>query len=114
VIELAWPPRVLHPNARPHFHQKAKAAKAYREVAYWTTKATALVIPQRPVLSITFFPPDRRRRDIDGMLSSIKAGLDGISDALEVDDSLFSLRLSRAEPVKGGRVVITFQTEAQS
>lgn len=109
VIVLAWPPRDLHPNSRPHYHAKAKAAKAYREAAYWLTEqAMGRATYQHPlVLDIEFYPPDKRRRDLDGMLSAIKSGLDGIADALKVDDSEFGLSLSRGQPVKGGRVVVT-------
>lgn len=114
MIELPWPPKELSPNGRVHFHAKARAAKAYREAAYWTAKS-------RPVgngdignggeltLCIRFFPPDKRRRDLDNMLSSIKAGLDGIADALEVNDQRFAFNISRAQPVKGGKVVVILQ-----
>lgn len=108
-IELPWPPRELHPNARPHFHVKAKAAKSYRESAYWLTKAA---LPEGGnVLRIQFLPPDRRRRDLDGMLSSIKSGIDGIADAMEVDDHMFDFNLSRGAPVKGGKVIVEVETQ---
>ena len=35
------------------------------------------------------YAKDRRRRDEDGMLSSLKSTLDGIADAMGVDDSVF-------------------------
>lgn len=106
MIVLAWPPKELHPNARTHFRVKAPITKAYREAAYWLTKQRALQIDKRgPVrLSLVFFPPDKRRRDLDGMFSSMKAALDGISDALGVDDQLFEFKLSRSLPCKGGKV----------
>lgn len=57
-------------------------------------------------LNITFNPPDRRRRDLDNMLAACKAYLDGISDALGVDDSNFKLTIQKGEVVKGGQVVV--------
>jgi len=39
MIILPWPPRELHPNARPHFHAKAQATKAYRIAATYTALA---------------------------------------------------------------------------
>jgi Holliday junction resolvase RusA-like endonuclease len=39
---------------------------------------------------VTFYAPDRRRRDGDGILASLKATFDGIADAgVIVDDSGF-------------------------
>ncbi len=105
IVTLPWPPKELNPNARTHFHAKAKIAKVYREAAYWTVYGAKQ--PPNPVtLSITFHAPDKRKRALDNMLSSIKAGLDGIADALGVNDERFALILRRAEPVKGGRVTV--------
>ena len=111
MISLDWPPRDLHPNARPHFHAKASAAKAYREAAYWTAynadcifaAPTETGVPA----TIRFYPPDKRRRDLDGMLSSVKAGIDGIADAYSLNDyQINPITIERCEPVKGGRVVV--------
>jgi len=55
---------------------------------------------------IIFYPPSKARRDLDGMLSSIKAGLDGIADALEVDDCRFRLRIDLGDVKKGGAIEI--------
>ena len=49
---------------------------------------------KRPVIatpvkfSITFYCPDRRRRDIDNLLASLKPSLDGIAQATGIDDSV--------------------------
>ncbi len=112
-LELSWPPRELSPNARTHFRTKAPITKAYREAAYWRAfDADALFQPpDGPVmLALTFHPPDKRRRDLDGMFSSIKAGLDGIADALEVNDHRFEFTLRRSDPIKGGKVVINIRS----
>lgn len=108
MIELSWPPRALHPNARVHWGQRSKAAKAYRREAWVLTNAAKPVVDKTaPVgLRIEFFPPDNRRRDTDGMLSAIKSGIDGIADALGVDDSRFMFAMCRRAPVEGGKVVI--------
>lgn len=104
-VTLLWPPKELSPNARTHFHAKAKIAKVYREAAYWSAHGRKFPADAL-TLSITFYPPDKRKRDLDNMLSSIKAGLDGIADALGVNDERFALILRRAAPVKGGRVTV--------
>lgn len=109
-IILPWPPKELSPNARIHFRAKAAAVKAYREQAYWIARA-AEVPPVGTdggiALRFDFHPPDKRRRDLDNMLASIKSGVDGIADALCVDDQRFGFWLSREAPVKGGRIVVT-------
>ena len=105
IIDLPFPPRDLHPNARVHWARKAKATKAAREVAQWMSCAYGpLDGVERLDVTITFFPPDNRRRDIDGMLSASKALIDGIAESLEVDDSRWSIALRRGEPVAGGTV----------
>jgi len=40
-------------------------------------------------LLIDAYPPDNRRRDADGVLASLKSALDGVADALGIDDHRF-------------------------
>ena len=65
-------------------------------------------LPPRNVdVTIVFTPPDRRRRDVDGMLSALKPTLDGIAEGLGVDDSRFNpVHIHRGEPIQGGKVTI--------
>lgn len=111
-LELPWPPRELHPNARVHFMRRAAAAKACREQAYWLAREAYNLSPVRVkdrdaiLVSLTFHPPDKRRRDLDGMLTSSKNQLDGIADALGINDQLFEFNLKRAEPIKGGKILV--------
>lgn len=68
--------------------------------------------PQKGPLSVslTFHPPDARRRDLDNCLASCKAQIDGIADALGVNDSLWQIRLSMGEPLRPhGEVVVTVE-----
>jgi crossover junction endodeoxyribonuclease RusA len=104
IIDLPFPPRDLHPNARVHWTRKARATKAAREVAQWMSCAYGPIEAERLNVTLTFFPPDNRRRDIDGMLSASKALIDGVADSLEVDDSKWNFTLRRGEVVKGGTV----------
>ena len=108
---LPWPPRELHPNARVHWGKRAKFAKIERlGAAYLTMMAgwPAEKLPEgRLHLWIDFYPPDRRKRDDDGLLASMKAARDGIADALGVDDSRFvSHPWVKDEVRKGGEVRI--------
>jgi crossover junction endodeoxyribonuclease RusA len=107
-INLPWPPKQLSPNAREHFHTRASHARTYREAAYWLTRTSEVIAPAdgEIALRIDFHPPDARKRDLDNMLASIKSGLDGLADALCVNDQRFALHLHRQAPVKGGAVIV--------
>lgn len=107
-ITLPWPAKALHPNARVHWATKARAAKAARAYAGWATKASKVRVDGEGAitLKITFYPPDNRRRDLDGMFSSLKNGVDGIADSLGVNDFRFRYTLEIGEVVKGGYVLI--------
>jgi crossover junction endodeoxyribonuclease RusA len=104
-VVLPWPPSALRPNASSpgNWRKKANAAKAY--------KADCILLVPKSIcegthLAITFFPPDRRRRDLDNMLAAFKWGVDAIASVMGVDDYQFSLSLKRGDPVKGGLVVV--------
>lgn len=108
-IVFPWPSSDLSPNARIHYHAKAKQIKLARESAYYTARNASIAPMQHDgeiMVHITFNPPTRRRFDLDGLLSRCKAMLDGLADALEIDDYRFALTLRRGEVVKGGQVVI--------
>lgn len=52
-------------------------------------------------VSLTFLPPDRRRRDLDNLIASMKSGLDVLADALGVDDNRFKLSAELADEIGG-------------
>jgi len=91
LIELPWPPKELSPNARVHRMQKAAKAKKYRELCRIIALASKLTPPAdgKIHLDILFYPPDRRKRDLDNLLASIKSGIDGIADAWKINDTRF-------------------------
>jgi Holliday junction resolvase RusA-like endonuclease len=109
VIDLPWPHPHLSPNARVHWSKLARAKAAQRTLAHWMAYKAyrAFGSPQLigPVdVHCEFAPPDKRRRDMDNMLASIKAALDGVSAVIGVDDSKWRLSMHVAPPVKDGRV----------
>lgn len=110
-LTLPWPARELHPNARLHWAAKAKHTKKARSYAAWAAEAAGVgkLRPGHLNVSIQFMAPDNRRRDTDGMISSVKAYLDGIADATGVDDSNFNLTIKRADPIKGGLVRVQIE-----
>lgn len=110
-VTLPWPPRCLHPNDRSHWRIVRAAAKTARNDAFLLTRVAAergkpLFVDGKASIRLTFCPPNRRKHDLDGCLSANKAALDGIADALGLDDSKFALALNRGPVVKGGAVYV--------
>lgn len=91
-IKLPWPPKNLSPNARVHWSKKSSAAKVYRQQC-WALAMEAGVQHHDWIGSvdvyIEFYPPDKRRRDDDNLVSSFKSGRDGLANAMGIDDSNF-------------------------
>ncbi len=109
-ISLPWPSPKLSPNARVHFKRKAAIAAKYRSACRLLASQVRPAFPAegRVPITITFHEPDRRNRDIDNMLASIKALLDGLCDSWGVNDKRFRpVTLDVGEPVKGGLVRVT-------
>jgi crossover junction endodeoxyribonuclease RusA len=113
MIELPWPSSELSQNARTHHAVKARAVKKARNDAFWLTKAVndgSLKDADSLRAKIEFCPPDYRRRDLDNVFGSLKSALDGISDALGIDDSRWREYILCIGPVeKGGRVIVTLE-----
>lgn len=118
-LTLPWPPKALSPNARVHHMVKAGAAKAYKHDCAWRTTvslAATVALARGPYapsegpikLALEFWPPSKRRMDIDNALARFKYGLDGIALALGVDDSRFELSIKfGAAGGKKGTVSVT-------
>ena len=87
---LPWPPKECNPNARVHWAIKRRAVQNARHEAYMCAleaRWNRVTWPEgRLYFWIDFFPPDRRARDDDNLLSAFKPARDGISDALGIDD----------------------------
>lgn len=105
-FEFPWPPKEVTPNFKRshHWTKYHKHIKAYREQCGWIAKR---IKPDRYEFTVIFYPPDKRKRDHDGMIGSFKAGLDGIADAWGVDDNLFRVVYEFSDPVKNGKIVLT-------
>lgn len=100
VVTLPFPNARLNPNRSKGVHWAATSTlrKAARTGAYTLARVAALGTPWYSVdrrktdtvpLVITFIQPDRRHRDRDNLLAACKPALDGVADALEVNDSQF-------------------------
>lgn len=103
-VLLPWPPKELSPNCALHWAKKAKYKKDYRHTCWVLALEAKLQAPatdKKFIVEITFYPPDKRHRDADNMVASIKSGLDGIADALKVNDKLFLPSFIFTQEVKG-------------
>lgn len=109
-IVLPWPTKELSANSRVHWGTLAKAKKAYRDACAWQAKAQGAhaMKAERLKIEVTFFPPNRNRRDLDNCIASMKAGFDGLADVLGVDDSKWVMSFQMAEQV-GGMVKVLVQ-----
>lgn len=104
-ITIPWPPRELSPNARhSHWSQLARAKRRYRAACAMQARVqgASRLSAQRLSVHLRFVPPDRRARDLDNCIASVKAGLDGLADVLGVDDSRWTL--SAGMPAAGGEI----------
>jgi crossover junction endodeoxyribonuclease RusA len=111
-VTLGWPSRALSPNARSHWATLARAKKAAREEGWIATRyhdgRISVPADASVCIQVTFIPPNARRRDLDNCIASIKPHLDGISDAIGIDDSRWIWAAPViAKPEKPGRVVVT-------
>ena len=100
-VVLGWPPSDLSPNKRLHWAKLASAKKQYRQkcnsVAKEQLKKYKKItenIPERLVLEMTFIPPDKRSYDRDNLVARMKSGIDGLADALKINDKRFNTVIS--------------------
>ena len=117
IITLPWPHRDLHPNTRCHWSKRSRATKAAKATAHLLALEAGARVDWdgRIHVWITGYPPDRRRRDHDGFLSSLKASLDGLADALGVDDRRFVPHPDLHDEVrKGGEVRVALTQGPES
>jgi crossover junction endodeoxyribonuclease RusA len=91
LLEFPWPDPVLFPNNKSHYQVKAKSRAKQRQDAFYVSLAAGWpkFESESIPLTVVFCPPDKRRRDLDGLLSACKGLLDGVCDHWKVDDSRF-------------------------
>lgn len=124
-----WPSPVLSPNARPHWGAVARAKKAARTLCRGIALGSyaqghknimaALNLPKESIsvvdVSLIFCASTARRYDADNALAGCKASLDGLADALGIDDSSWQVaaahgpveRLPRGRGAGVVRVTVT-------
>ena len=91
---IPLPPAELHPNTRLNWRKKASAARKYRadvkllaQVAIMRHLPEGVTLPLKDAtVFVSFSWPDKRRRDEDGAMASLKAAFDGLQDAGVVEN----------------------------
>ena len=115
-VTLPWPPPQVFPNFRQSHHWR----KYWKQVTQQRKTAFILAAEQigrqtvprdregKWLVHLDIYPPNLRRRDSDGMAGACKSALDGIADALRVDDSRFIITHTIHPPRRPhGAVVVT-------
>ena len=109
-VTLHWPTPRLSPNARIHWRLKARAVSNHRRICWGMAKGQVFPIPEMDgnlVLEYTFNPPNKRSFDKDNLIGRMKSGIDGVCDALKINDNQFKTVIARTgEIVKFGTVVV--------
>lgn len=115
-VTLGFPPADLSPNKRLHWAKLAKAKKRYRQACWGITLeqlGAGVEVPDGKLeLSMLFVRPDRRTYDRDNLTARMKSGLDGMCDALGIDDKRFSrIVVEVADDRIGGFVKVKIKGE---
>jgi crossover junction endodeoxyribonuclease RusA len=109
-IHLPWPPTVntYWRNVPKRGVLISKRGRQYRDQVVSSAPTLPKFGEARLSVSITAYPPDRRKRDLDNLF---KAVLDSLAKAGVYDDDsqIDHLAICRGDVVKGGRAEVTIQ-----
>ena len=118
IITLPWPVPQLFPNfKRAHHWRKYRNHERDARALGWglametipPVMRQAIAQSDDPIsMTVTFIPPDRRKRDDDGCIGAFKNFRDGIADALGADDRRFRPHYEIVAPEKPGRIEVAF------
>lgn len=107
MIELPFPPASLSGHGNGSWYDKRRVIKQHRD---WACIATRAAMPTLPAewdipIHFRFVPPDRRS-DRTNYPNRLKPYIDGIADALGINDRRFLPSYEFCEPEKPGRVEV--------
>lgn len=117
-FDLPFPNKLLWPNGRTRSYMaKHRVLKSHREWA----RLAALSAGVKQIagghgfaIAATVHPKTRNLIDRDNCVAALKSYLDGIADALGVDDRTFDTpSISFGEPIKGGLLSLTLTVNPQ-
>ena len=88
ILRFDWPSRDLSPNRHIRWQAKNNPRAQAKRDAYIIAKACGKKAPDGDLHAyLMFCPPDKRKRDLDNLLASMKPSIDGACEALSIDDS---------------------------
>jgi crossover junction endodeoxyribonuclease RusA len=111
-IELSWPAKELSPNVSVHHMKLYRFKKAAKTEAGWATKIAVRSDWQpsgeRVKVRLIAHPPTGTvQPDDDNMVARVKAHIDGIADALGVNDNTFEApTITWAERTQRGKLFV--------
>lgn len=114
-VVLSFPASELMQNrsAGKHWSYAHEAKTVQRQEAYLLTRQAINISGFEAKVSaayrveMTFCPPDKRARDVSNLHAAMKAALDGIADAMGVNDKTFKQHAqSEGNVHHSGRVVV--------
>lgn len=105
-VPYARPPMLANDQRRSHYRTVAAAKREVTEMVGWAAKSAHLGPCGPSAVTITWFVPDKRRRDPDSLAPFAKAALDGLVHAgVWPDDNsewvrrlILEIRHDRANP----------------
>jgi crossover junction endodeoxyribonuclease RusA len=110
IITLPWMPAKLSSNNRSHWRFKAALTARCRGQAHYAALAAGVSSPEGNgdiEIIITFNPPSNRGDRLNYPAhGGLKAYIDGIADAMKVNDKRFIPAYFYGEKVKGGKLTV--------
>jgi crossover junction endodeoxyribonuclease RusA len=116
-VELDFPPAELFPNRAKgtHWGKLYQLRSDYRETSTWLAKHQLKNWKHAGKdikLTLTFEMPDKRKRDADNCLAAAKGALDGLADAMMVNDQLFQpIMIYRKLGTKPGKLIVEIKEQ---
>lgn len=107
MIVLPFPDACLSGHNTGHWSKKARVVATHRAWAFHATRAAKATVQEAGDIAITFrfFPPDRRG-DRTNYPNRLKPYIDGIAEALGINDRRFLPAYEFADPEKPGRIEV--------
>lgn len=107
MITLPWPPSSLSGHNTGHWSTKAKVIATHRAWAFHAMRAEKISVPGEGDIRIMFrfFPPDNRG-DRTNYPNKLKPYIDGLAEALNINDRRFLPSYEFMQPEKPGRIEV--------
>lgn len=110
-LDLPWTKPPLSANQRLHWKPNAAITARVRRATKLLALSAGIPPLGRCEVTLTYNPTDKRRRDADNPVPTLKAACDGLVDALVVADDIPALMRKHmpviGPVVRGGRLTLT-------